>query len=444
MTTTTTNATTNATTTTNPAHACDYRRCIGCGNWHHEEEMDTDAGGRCLCRDCRGEYIECRNCGEWGHADLSTWIDSEYDEYPICDHCYTYYYNSCASCECVCHEDDMHDTEDGAVCPSCFEELYVRCDDCGHYFHHEHVHCMDEDTYCDRCYDAHTEELQLESYGYKPSPYFFKTASDTEKPLFFGVELEYSHDSFPDASENLEAARHYLNEQVNNFYFKEDSSLTQGFEAVSHPRTLQSWNDQQDNIRRFFDTASHLSTLDDGLHIHVSRKGMSDPHMARLEIFAAVCQDQWQIIARRPSCHWAQYHRKPESGEEIKNMYSPYNSRYRALNWRNNATVEFRIFRTTADTQEFYAALEFCHAAYTWTKNSVFMLQLLNHENPWSLFLDFLHAHKSTYSNLIAFLNSAYTNNEETDISYLHILRKGLHPFAARKEQNKRNGKASK
>ena len=92
------------------------------------------------------------------------------------------------------------------------------------------------------------------------------------------------------------------------------------------------------------DEAREYTTGDrDGLHIHLSKKGMTDSHKVRFGAFVAEYQNEIVTIARRRS-DWSTYIDRATNGREAAAMASNHGSRYEAVNWYNPSTVELRIF----------------------------------------------------------------------------------------------------
>lgn len=142
--------------------------------------------------------------------------------------------------------------------------------------------------------------------------------------------------------------------------------------------------------------------------------------MARFGAFVAACQDEITLIARRNAKQWAQYHKKPENGKEVRATVST-EDRYTALNWCPSTTVELRVFRATLDATEFYAAIEFAHASYQFTKHSIGIAEIIK-GNPWEQFLAFLNENKTRYSSLVAFLRNCYAVSKAQYGSYINAL----------------------
>lgn len=432
------------------SHICPYcGKSIPSDVAYHLVE-DDDGRDMFVCDECFHDYYGiCDECGECFTLD-----DGEYDDRIfICDECYRENsWGRCEHCGQLFHEEDMTQTEDSecwfcsdclhnecqqcddcrrwfeydegfqhdgdtSVCDSCYRDSWYRCDDCENLVHMDDVRMRNDTPYCEDCDpgDADDEDDRIHNYGYKPDGIFHRTDADlrTPKKLFLGVENEFSHECWDDFYSNLDAFTSIFGWDEEDFYLKSDSSLERGFEMVSHPRTLASWHELRPRLESFFSAVANFCIEGrDGLHVHMSRRGMTPSHMTRFGVFVAACQDEVAVIARRNSEHWARFPQKPKTGGDCAALCGHNMSRYAAVNWQNHATVELRVFRSTTDIVEFYAAIEFSHAAYQFTKNAVTLQQLLKGMG-WLMFLDFVHGYPDRYPALISFWNDHVSANKE-------------------------------
>lgn len=440
--------------------------CQECGEYAEELTSVYNERGQeiFVCEDCLKEsFVQCQDCGEYFSKDHD-FIEVE-NFGPICQNCYDeggFFY--CEECEKTFTEDCAVYIEGKEiyVCEDCAEENYYKCDFCGRYTDYDHAifsqdypqtcichDCYDSGsyeicascgaivctesndfgTYTDNgyfCADCAPENTAVRAYGYKPKPVFHKSAKDTEKGnLYFGIELEFSHDSYGYREENLNKAIDCLNsgEFEKDYYFKEDSSLECGFETVSHPRTLSSWLEEREKFEKWLSfAADNVLEGRDGLHIHISRKGMTVPHMTRFSAFMSMYSEQARIIARRNSTY-STYREKPHNGREVKALLRN-RSRYEAVNWENSSTVELRIFRNTTSVTTFFACIEFAHALYQFTKNHCSLLEILKGK-AWIEFLKFLNT-DTRYQDLRGFLSLSFKNDTEHEEEYRILNKKKL------------------
>lgn len=402
----------------------DYAECEDCHKYFRIVDGRIDEHGTTLCEDCydRGCYSTCDQCGCIVSDGDAIWCDDNQEVY--CEDCAERFLYQCNNCgEYHTADNVFRDDYDNVVCNNCFERhYYTTCNDCGRILTEGEAFFSEEDgcDYCRDCYEEH-EPSSIHEYSYKPRPVFHTGANEsTAHPLYFGIELEQSHNNNGERDANLAAFIDIFGEDEKTFYLKEDGSLSCGFEMVSHPRTLQSWHERSADIEKYFESASECNIAGrDGLHIHISRRAMSVPHMVRFGSFFATEQDNIIPIARRDSAEWAKYHDKPKTGNDCRDTVNQ-RSRYQAVNWCNRNTVEIRIFRSTTDTREFFTAIEFCHAAYQFTKRAISIQQIVNGES-WPLFLAFIRRDKR-YSNLVAFLKETYGKQKDAFSTYIQAL----------------------
>ena len=406
-----------------------FALCDDCCGLFRIADGHTDVFGSALCENCY-DTNGCNTCDECGRI-LS---DSEgmycEDNYQIyCDCCAERNLYCCDNCGEYHTIDYVYvDDYNNCICNHCFESCcYTICEDCGRILDEGEAFFDNENgcAYCESCFADHQPETGgIHDYGFKPTPVFHKGIYEqAEHPLFFGVELEQSHNNRSDLADNLEAFEETFGTDEDTWYLKHDSSLNFGFEMVSHPRTLASWRELELRISEYFEQARKFNIEGrDGLHVHISRAGMTAAHVVRFGSFIAAEQDNVVTIARRDSAEWAKYHEKPTTGHACRDCTNT-RTRYQAVNWQNSRTVEVRVFRSTTNTREFYAAIEFCHAAYQFTKRQISLQQIIKGES-WPLFLEFI-SRNDRYSHLTAFLKAAYGKEKSTYADYIHVLRLG-------------------
>jgi hypothetical protein len=137
-----------------------------------------------------------------------------------------------------------------------------------------------------------------------------------------------------------------------------------------------------------------------GMHVHISKAGMSDIHKIRFQTFFDSIPDILPDIARRGANRWAQYKKIAEPS--LKNA-THHPDRYMAVNWLPSRTVEIRCFRGTLDTNEYMASIEFCHAVYQFTKSQISIAQLVKGCG-WEQFCKFI-GKTARYAGLVKYLS---------------------------------------
>ena len=94
---------------------------------------------------------------------------------------------------------------------------------------------------------------------------------------------------------------------------------------------------------------------DCGLHIHISKKYLSEVQQALLDYFVNKHSDFFVKIARRNSDRWASF---KKDGDGKKYYGKACGSRYMALNFENRETIEFRLFRGTLKYKTFIGTIQ--------------------------------------------------------------------------------------
>lgn len=351
-----------------------------CEKWVHESCLERNY---VECED--GDYVAERDTFE-AHVSrfrkiiISRW---EYDEGE---------FFTCDDCAEIFHNDLYNNVDDRCICNSCYNESYSSCDYCGEHYH------VDNGPSCG-CDDEESCSGLIHSCSFKPAPKF-QGKSNKLSP-FIGFELEIESES---GSKNEKAQ--FCHDSLGHVvYLKEDGSLSDGFEIVSHPMTLEVH--QSKSYKTMFDELAKLGakshdTNTCGLHFHLDKTRMTDAHKSRFGIFFALEKNKLEILARRTSEQYAKFKAK---NIKDKKEYSKSRSRYEAVNWENEHTVEVRIFKGTLKYETFIASMELCHAIYVFTSIKQTFCTL-NDNQLWSRFVTFVKKNKSEYSHLISYLES--------------------------------------
>lgn len=310
-----------------------------CGGCLEEIPIDQlhEFDGRNLCPECfREETAVCSVCGEriWSYDNAGT------AETPLCKRCYDNYYTSCDRCgalirlEAACYAPDDED---------------------------------EEYPMCQSCYTRMERDNAIQDYYYKPAPNFFGAGT-----RFFGVELEID-----EAGESDRKAWELLNiangEGEKRLYCKHDGSLSDGFELVTHPMSLNYHTEQmpwEKLLHRAVEmgyTSHQAGTC--GLHVHVSRAAFGkteaeqDTAIARVLYFFEKNWEELLKFSRRTQRQldrWAARYGYKEQPRDILEHAKKgcHAGRYTCVNLQNRSTIEFRIFRGTLKYNTFLATLQ--------------------------------------------------------------------------------------
>jgi hypothetical protein len=209
---------------------------------------------------------------------------------------------------------------------------------------------------------------------------------------------------------------------------KEDGSLDNGFEIVTHPHSLDEFQKSVDwgflsSLKsegfRSWDTSSC------GLHVHISRKAFADDsHLVRFMKLIYDNKGAVRNLAGRSS-DYAKFNDSYNSGgmglyRKVKEGLVG-DGHFSAVNTDNCDTVEVRVFRGSLRKERVLSAVEFCHAAVEHTRN----MKITPKERPlsWTKFLAFMVKESVRYPNLTLIMESTLNNfnrqqqrdNEEND-----------------------------
>ena len=175
------------------------------------------------------EKLLCSVCGK----ELTE--DNIYDvgEKHLCIDCFESRTSSCSYCGERIWTDEVFGDEYIVLCRNCYDRYYTQCEECGIVIHAENAYYNDDDEenpYCSECYNKLFRSA-IKSYNYKPEPIFYGSGS-----LYFGVEIEV--DKGGEDNQNAKEILDIANENSERLYAKHDGSIYDGFELVSHPRSI--------------------------------------------------------------------------------------------------------------------------------------------------------------------------------------------------------------
>lgn len=352
--------------------------CADCG-----EEIDSEdyynADEEAICESCADHYQECQDCGEIVHDDDMVRVRDRWgDDVYVCESCAEDYYTECDDCHELVRNDAILTYSDMHLCTACFSERWYECQECGEPVLAEEACYCNGEPYHEACQPAET----IHEYHYKPTPHYYKLEKENNWKDYFGyygVELEIDNGDYPEdtAADILSVG----NDGDERIYIKHDGSLNDdGMEIVTHPMTLayhmdvMPW-DAVCQTALEHDYRSH-DTNTCGLHVHASRTlfGPDDGEYVQ-DLNIAKCMlliDRWwtQYIVpftRRDYSKLDQWAHKPDAGicpdddqqtccQKVCNCRDK--GRYQAINLKNDATVEFRMFRGTLKATTILATLQ--------------------------------------------------------------------------------------
>ncbi len=258
----------------------------------------------------------------------------------------------------------------------------------------------DETCLCESCHSE--KRAYIKRYSYKPPwKFYYLPAEAGRNALYMGVELEvdntggeYDNDDVAETMCDMLPA-----------ICKEDGSINNGFEIVTHPMTSAYARSREGTFNKalsYLRSHGFSGHNHGGMHVHMSKSAFSDLHVIK---FSRLFMDNvhfWTRLSQRKQANldrWANFDSSPrfdreavKGGKRHRNAY-----RYAALNFTSQ-TIEVRIFNSSIRTDRFYKNLEACQAAFDFSK--AYGLLDMTAEK----FATFIVSRRSVYPNLAAFL----------------------------------------
>ena len=205
------------------------------------------------------------------------------------------------------------------------------------------------DTYvggglCKKCYV--NKYYYRRSYTYKPAPIFTGTQqrSDTDNPIWYGVELEYGINDKFELTKLVKEANHYL---------KSDSSIAQGsdggVELVTHPHSFSSLMHKDSWVNGLENIDANTSTSN-GCHVHVSRTAFTnDVHYALVYHLMHSMGKVGLIeeLGGRSFTNYCSFEQHAVSIHKSTKKVKSGGGRSKWCNEESEHTVEFRFFAGT-------------------------------------------------------------------------------------------------
>lgn len=294
-------------------------------------------------------------------------------------------YHVCAKCG--------KDVEEGKrMCSDC-EKLYSMCNCCGTYHLTEDMYNVKGNYVCPSCINKDIKNVRVTDYSTKVSPIFFGSRNDR----FYGVEIEVENEKATLGERNIMGI---LEKYSDCSYYKYDGSLTNGFEWITHPCTIDY---HKENNAPLLSVLSKLgygtSSGNCGLHIHVSIKAFGTNritmmnNVGKMIALAYKFESELKRVSKRQRFKYCEpinnfttsyliqakelltSQLRLNSRENIgystnklvDSLDSKYiatyltnkeNDRYRVINLCNASTVEFRLPQGTMSERDFIAYLQ--------------------------------------------------------------------------------------
>lgn len=286
----------------------------------------------------------CSSCNEYHDTDLYTKYELDYSRLTVCQ------FRSYKVI--LCHH-----------CNNAFSGAFVQAHPCQ----------RREGWLCPECTCKYynTAKTKVNGYYFTPRMAYYDGNKRTIDGTNFkgcGIELEVDN-----GGESDDMSSEVVQELDDKVYCKHDGSLSNGFEIVTYPHTLDSiLNLNWENT--FKDLINHGYRSHDpntcGLHMHFSRTLFTDDQIKYLLYFIEKHWDDLIAFSRRDASHasrWAsKYMSSPNfTMADIDRVFACFNKssshslRYHALNLINKSTIEFRLMRGTLNYNTFRATVNF-------------------------------------------------------------------------------------
>lgn len=364
--------------------------CAECGEEFEEDDL-TYHGSEQYCSDCYASlFPPCDSCGiQFPQDELTHVADESY-----CNSCLDNNFRLCHNCEEYYPNNEGAATDHGNyICESCFNRDYFCCDSCHRILDND---CYGGDGFCEDCYEEEREHEYIQEYH--GSNVLIKFYPDDEQDLYLGIELET--DNYK--GDISECSKALATKYEGKLWLEEDGSLSDGFEIISQPCTLDyhqhsfPWQEVTQIVRDYGGQSHQTNTC--GLHIHfnLSYFGLTeieqDMNSLKLVYIFERFWDKWVTFSRRKENQLDIYAMR--YAEDVSRMSSEEylgfkrnKGRFYAvnLNTDNEHTIEIRIFRGTLKLTTLLASIElvdflarFCRASTIATLQSITWASLVN------------------------------------------------------------------
>jgi hypothetical protein len=204
----------------------------------------------------------------------------------------------------------------------------------------------------------------------------------------FELEVECKKDDPGECAESIIG----LSCDEDLFKLEHDGSLNNGFEVISQPCSLKYFKQKFPlaQIVKKLTAQGCVSHNTDtcGLHVHIARKYLSLSEQIKIGLFMGFNSNKLSKFARRDYNTYCKNNIMNKKGAFI-NMAINANDRYESVNYTNNRTIEFRLFRGTLKKETIFATLEFCFMLCDFVKTVNF--NQIQSDNSWKFFCNYIN-----------------------------------------------------
>lgn len=266
---------------------------------------------------------------------------------------------------------------DQPICHSCLDDELGFCEGNEHFVAWDE---MDDDYTCSNCLIEGNNPMRfVRSWNYRPNLEFHPDIpTDPLRPLYIGIELEMSWPGWTgavrdEASDWLEAMEIEYNGLL---YAKSDSSVSDGFEVVTHPMEPQ-W--ALDNFPfQFFQDAINMGAREThnsvGTHIHIDKASLTTAQLWKiLMLHQNLSQFCGTVGGRGTNTTYANWQNNTWINENIKTIAQQKGQafgqaqRYVPVNVQNEQTIELRYMAGSIEPDMIRKNIEWVQALYDFT-----------------------------------------------------------------------------
>lgn len=341
----------------------------------------------CNSRSCTEdtEHLQCDHCEDIEALDTMVEISVEHGgedrDYTLCHDCYENRMYRLEISECrycstlVCNDCGQQDRHEYYYCEDHAERYLTFCDECEQTVNTEEDDWDNDQDCCYRC--ANNMGPNLHQWNYVPELIFHPDIPEENKHLYIGIELEMSWGATP-VKEKRKWVDNLAEEYPDLFWCKTDSSVSSGFEAVSHPMQID-WaieNFPVDHFQGAIDIGCRKTHDSTGTHIHMNKEAFTQVHLWKvIQLHFRLADFCGVVGGRGVNASYGQL--KGDRADPIrrdlmkivKRKGNPIDSyeRYVALNLRNEYTIEMRYMRGGIAPSEIMKNIEWVKAMYEFT-----------------------------------------------------------------------------
>lgn len=291
------------------------------------------------------------NCDDCGDVFLDEDVEATHNDQLVCESCRANNWRWSDYYRALVHEDSARDAFDERGRPCVVDEddeNFVYNDDLGEWTHVD--------------YQPRPRGPIGEYHSSKSHFCAIPNSWSTQYNRFLGVELEVECVGSRSPQDTASAIHNIVNggQYGRRVFFERDGSLSNGFEIITQPMGLPGVRTTFEFLRDPALVAGLRShrTSTCGLHVHVSRTGLSDLVIARAVTFVNDPGNDAFVtaLARRYNTGYCKVQEKDLDTAHLSG------DRYEAVNLTPRHTIEFRIFRGSLKFEAVVAACEFVHA----------------------------------------------------------------------------------